>query len=251
MKNLPAHCSFCKVPTLKVRWLLVVMISVTGFALIELWVGQISHSLALRADSGHMFADGLAMGIALIAAVVAQRSQPATRGNHRLELLAALINSLALLSMALWIGREAWSHWHGQPTTILSLPMLGTACIGLVINALNLYWLHGDVRQDLNVRGVFFHVLADLLGSVGAILAAIAVTFLQWLWADKVIGSVVAVAIALSALSLLWHSMVRLLATRHSLTEYSTPQMQAIGWLEVGHTDLSQLISKHPVDSSP
>ena len=217
------------------------MASVTVFAGIELWVGLVSHSLTLRADSGHMLADGFAIGIALTATWAARRSQSVIHGNHRYELLAALINGVALLAMALWIGREALSHLHGQPTEILSLPMLITAVLGLLVNGLNLYWLHGDLHNDLNLRGVFLHVVADLLGSVGAILAAVAVVFLQWTWADTLIGTAVALMIAVGAVSLLWQSCRRLF-NPVDRSGYTTTSLQESGWLEVGSTELSQFI---------
>ena len=242
MKRLVSHCSFCQVPTLKVRWLLLVTISILLFAGVELWVGLMSHSLTLRADSGHMFTDAITMGIALMAAWVAQRSQAVTTGNHRIELLATLINGLALLAMAAWIGREALVHLHGPPTEILSMPMLITAVLGLLVNGLNLYWLHGDIDRDLNVKGVFLHVLADLLGSLGAILAAIAVTVWQWAWADVVIGAIVATIIAVGALPLLWQSLRNLVAAE--TPRQPEPSLQTLGWLEAGQTDLSQLITK-------
>ncbi|MDB9526099.1 cation diffusion facilitator family transporter [Oscillatoria sp. CS-180] len=236
-----SHCSFCLSPTLKGRWLFWIMMSVTVFAGVELWVGLMSHSLTLRADSGHMLTDGAAIGLALTATWIARRSPAPTQGNHRIELLAALINSLALLAMAAWISREALSHWHGETTEILSTPMLITALLGLLVNALNLYWLHGDIRQDLNLRGIFLHILADLLGSVGAMLAAIAVTFLQWAWADTVIGAIVAVAIAVSALPLLWQTL-HALFRRPQATLLPQETLQQHGWFEVGETKLSSLI---------
>jgi len=244
VKGLPTHCSTCWRPALKLRWLAVVMVTVTLFAGVELWVGRLSHSLTLRADSAHMLTDGLAMAIALVAAWMAQRSRHQAPGNQRIELLAALINSLALLAMAVWIGREAWSHWQGEPTAILSRPMLITSLLGLLINGLNLYWLHGgDLQQDLNVRGVFLHLLADLVGSVGAIVAAIAVTFLNWVWADIFIGTAVSLVIAASALPLLWQSAGRLRSLPAS--DFQTPaSLQEVGWLEAGQTDLSQLVAK-------
>ncbi|MGD1858889.1 MAG: cation diffusion facilitator family transporter [Leptolyngbyaceae cyanobacterium] len=246
MKSLPTHCLACLRPRLKLHWLAVVMVTVTLFAGIELWVSQLSHSLTLQADSGHMLTDGGAMAIALVAAWMARRSQPMTKGNQRIELLAALINGLALLAMAMWIGREAWSHWHGQPTAILTLPMLITALLGLLVNGLNLYWLHGDWQQDLNVKGVFLHIFADLVGSVGAILAAIAVTFLGWAWADILIGSSVAVVIGLSALPLLWQSCRQLWkpAKLDDTEAVSPANLQDYGWLETGQADLSRLLVK-------
>lgn len=217
------------------------MVSVTLFAGVELWVGVISHSLTLRADSGHMLMDGAAIGIALMAAWIAQKTPTTGQGNQRVELLAALINGLALLAMAVWIGREALAHWHGEATEILSTPMLITACLGLLVNGLNLYWLHGDIQQDLNVRGIFLHILADLLGSVGAMLAAIAVAFLQWAWADTLIGAMVALAIAASAISLLSQTLRRLFKPQFSPDREN---LQNLGWLETGQTDLSRLVSK-------
>ncbi|RZM77875.1 cation diffusion facilitator family transporter [Leptolyngbya iicbica] len=240
---LPIHCSACWQPTLKLRWLAIVMVTVTLFAGIELWVGWLSHSLTLRADSGHMLTDGLAMAIALAAAWMAQRSRSVATGNQRVEVLAALINSLALLAMAVWIGREAWTHWHGTPTEILTWPMLITSLLGLLINGLNLYWLHGDWRQDLNVRGVFLHILADLVGSVGAILAAIAVTFLNWVWADMLIGTAVALIIAVSAVPLLWQSITKLRTAPPDAAKLAA-SLEAVGWLETGQTDLAKLVTK-------
>jgi cobalt-zinc-cadmium efflux system protein len=92
-----------------------VIISVTMFAGIELWVGLISHSLTLRADSGHMLSDGVAVTIALGAAKIAQRSRTNSAQPHRAELLASMANGLGLLAMAGWIGQEAWHHAHGTP----------------------------------------------------------------------------------------------------------------------------------------
>lgn len=247
VKNTVQHCSFCFNSTLTRRGVGLVAGSVLVFAGIELWVGWLSHSLTLRADSGHMLADGLAMGIALGAALLAQRSPTPASRPHLAELLSAAINGLALLAMAAWIGREAWSHWHNQPTEILSTPMLITALLGLLINSLNLYWLHDGVQQNLNVRGMFLHILADLLGSLGAVLAAIAVTFWQWSWADIAIGTVVAVVIAVSAIPLLWQSLRtwRELSKPAPLMEKAA--LYDYGWLETGQADLRRLISPESV----
>jgi cobalt-zinc-cadmium efflux system protein len=218
------------------RWLVPVIISVTMFAGIELWVGLISHSLTLRADSGHMLSDGVAVTIALGAAKIAQRSRTNSAQPHRAELLASMANGLGLLAMAGWIGQEAWHHAHGTPTDILSLPMLITASLGLVINGFNIYWLHDHAGDDLNLRGVLLHMLADLAGSVGAIAAALAVTYLRWMWADTLIGALVALLIGASALPLLYQCWQQWWAPSEP------PDLGAQGWCEVGRTDLSQLL---------
>jgi cobalt-zinc-cadmium efflux system protein len=219
-----------------------VMASVLLFAAIEFWVGLHSHSLTLGADAGHMLSDGMSLGIALGAASLAKRSIRLNAGG-RLELLAALVNGLGLLAMAVWIGREAWMHWQGPPVEILSLPMMATAVLGLLINGFNLYWLRGHSSDNLNVQGIVLHVLADTLGSVGAILASVAVLCWQWMWADTVIGCVVALIVSGSALVLIGQCLQQLCSQPPG--KASLPQdLVALGWLEAGKTDLSRQIFK-------
>ncbi|WP_008311570.1 cation diffusion facilitator family transporter [Leptolyngbya sp. PCC 6406] len=232
----PLICN-CGIVPPKSRWLLPVMVSVALFAVFELWVGVMSHSLTLRADSGHMFGDVSALAIALCATGLARRASATAKGGHRFELMAALVNGLGLMAMALWIGREALHHLQGPPTEILSWPMLVTALLGLLINGVNLYWLHGHIHQDLNLRGAFLHIVADLLGSLGAIAAALAVTYLGWMWADTLIGVGVALLVAGSALPLLWQSWQQL---RHP--PLPPQSLEAMGWCEVGQTQLSHLL---------
>lgn len=216
------------------------MVSILVFAAIEFWVGLRSHSLTLGADAGHMLSDGISLGIALGAASLAKRSIRLNSGSQ-LELLAALVNGLGLLAMALWIGREAWIHWQGPPVEVLSLPMMVTAALGLLINGFNLYWLRGHSPENLNVQGIMLHVLADTLGSVGAILASVAVLCWQWMWADTVIGCVVALAVSGSALVLIGQCLKQLRA--QSPREALLPQdLAALGWFEAGKTDLSRQI---------
>lgn len=227
------------------RWLLPVMALVAVFAGVELWVGAVSHSLTLRADSGHMFGDVGALALALCAARLAQRTGMAAipkQGNHPLEVGAALVNGVGLVAIAAWVGREALLHLQGPPQAILTWPMLVTACLGLLINGFNLYWLHGHSPQDLNLRGAFLHILADLLGSLGAIAAALAVTYLGWLWADVYIGLGVAVIVGGSALSLLWQCWQRFCSPTPRVGMPETATLEAMGWCEVGQGQLSRLI---------
>lgn len=224
----------------KVRGLTLVMASVLLFSVVEFWASVQSHSLTLGVDAGHMLSDGISLGIALCATWLAQRSSRLNAGG-KLETMAALVNGFGLLAMAMWIGREAWHHWQGPPVEILSLPMLTTAVLGLLINGFNFCWLQGKDRQDLNLRGISLHIFADMLGSIGAILAAIAVFCWQWTWADTVIGCMVAIAISASALSLIGQCLNQLL--RQPSQESGLSQnLAAAGWLEVGQTDLSRQV---------
>ncbi len=180
-----------------------------GFSGVEFSVGLLSHSLALIAESGHMLADGLALGIAILAHRLTQiaASAQAPFGYRRVEILAALANGVGLLAVAGWVGWEAIAQLHEPHADILSTPMLITAVVGLGINSINALLLHRHSHHDLNVRGAFLHIVSDILGSMGVIVAAIAVGALGWVWADRLVSIGVAVIIAASALPLIRQSL--------------------------------------------
>ncbi|NET35017.1 MAG: cation transporter [Cyanothece sp. SIO1E1] len=209
----------------KTRLLWVALLLIGGFSAVELMVGLFSHSLALLADSGHMVSDCLAIALALFAAWIAQRptAQPTSARYHPVEVLAALINGLGLIVIAVWIAWEAIHQLQSPPEEILSVPMLMTAILGLGVNSLNAFLLHGDSHDDLNLRGAFLHMVADALGSVGVILAAIAVGAFHWLWADGAVGLFVSILIAVSAIPLVRQSFSTLLLYRRN----EAPQITA------------------------
>lgn len=196
-------------PANKVRLLVTALILICSFSLTELAVGLFSHSLALLADSGHLASDCFALILALLASWMAQRrrSGNVAAGNHWLEVLAALVNGVGLVIVALWIGWEALDRFQSPPVEILSLPMLATASVGVGVNGINIFLLHKDSHHDLNLKAAFLHVLADAASSIGVILAAIAVWALNWLWADGAISLVVSGLIIVSAVPLIVQSL--------------------------------------------
>lgn len=197
----------------KLRRLWLALVLLLGFAAVEVAIAQISHSLALLAESVHMVSDGLALGVALLAAWIVQRPQSgqATFGYRRVELLAALVNGVGLVVLALWIGGEAIAQFNTEAVEILSRPMLLTAIVGFGINTLNASLLHHHSHHDLNVRGAFLHMVADAASSVGVVLAAIAIALWNWTWVDRAMGIAVAVIILVSAIPLIYQSVVILL----------------------------------------
>lgn len=198
----------------KVRLLWTVLVLVCCFSLSELAVSFWSHSLALQAESGHMIGDSLALGLSLIAAWSASsRFERFGFGVVRFEVLAALINGIGLVAIALWVGWEAINRLQSPPVDILSLPMLITAVLGLGVNSINAFLLHNRTHNDLNMRGAFLHIVADLISSVGVILAAIAVWFMHWFWADGLISLFVSALIFLSAIPLITQTLAEI---RHS-----------------------------------
>lgn len=146
--------------------------------LVEFIGGYWFNSLALMADAGHMANDAFSLGLAWLALLLAQRAE-------YLSKWLALINGISLIIIALWIGIEAIERLQ-NPSQILALPMLGVATLGLLINIFVAKKMLEADQQNLNVRAAYLHVLADLLGSVVAIISGLSAYFLGWLWVDTV-----------------------------------------------------------------
>jgi cobalt-zinc-cadmium efflux system protein len=151
--------------------------------------GWLAHSLALLADAGHMLADVAALGLALFVLRMAQRPATPERsyGLVRLEILAALINGAALIVIALGIGLEAVRRLQAPPAVHGGL-LLGVASVGLLANMAGVRVLHRGHDHSLNQRGAYLHVMSDLLGSVGAVLAGVLVVATGWRLADPIIS---------------------------------------------------------------
>lgn len=180
----------------------------TCYALVQAIGGWLSGSLALIADSGHMVSDAAALLLALIAYRIARRPADGTRtyGFHRVRVLAALANGAALLLLVAWIVVEAIGRVM-EPTAVLAGPMLIVAIIGLLVNLAGAWVLWSGNRADGNLRGAFLHVLGDLLGSVGAIAAAIGIMLTGWTILDPLLSVLVALLVVRSAWSLVSDSI--------------------------------------------
>ena len=167
-----------------------------GFLLVEVAAAFWTGSLALLADAGHMLTDVGGLGLALFAIWVAARPPtPAkTYGYYRAEILAALVNAVALLGVAGFILVEA-SRRLSEPPEILAAPMLAVAAGGLVVNLVCAWLLHRDAAASLNVRAAYLEVLADALSSVAVLAAAVVVLVTGWTVADVVVSVGVALLI--------------------------------------------------------
>lgn len=179
---------------------LVAALSITlGFMMVEAAVGLLSGSLALLADAGHMLADAGALALALAAQKFAARPRTlrSTFGFRRAEVLAAFVNGMALAGVAVLVLTEAVRRWL-EPVEIQGPAMLGTAVAGLLVNLLVAGILVRRQQSSINVRAAFAHVLSDALGSVGAILAGLAVVFWDFQRADPLLSSIIAALVAWS-----------------------------------------------------
>ena len=175
--------------------------ALTGlFMIAEVFGGIISGSLALLADAGHMLTDFAALAMAWGAFTIANR--PAnwqhTFGFDRFSILVAFVNGLTLLLISVWIVWEAF-HRIQTPGEILAGPMLWVAIGGLGVNLIVFKILTGADQDNLNIRGAVLHVLGDLLGSIAAIVAALAIMKTGWTPIDPLLSALVAVLILRSA----------------------------------------------------
>lgn len=181
------------------------MTLIGSFMGVEVAGGVISGSLALLSDAGHMLTDFAALALAWYATRLG-RKQPDLRrsyGYHRMQVLAAFVNGLALVAIAGWIVIEAATR-IAEPVNVLGRPMLIIASLGLVVNIAAFAILHqGHGEASLNVRGAALHVLGDLLGSVAAIVAAVTILYTGWMPIDPILSVLVAAIILRSAYGLI------------------------------------------------
>jgi cobalt-zinc-cadmium efflux system protein len=166
---------------------------VVVFMVVELVAGILTNSLALLSDAGHMATDALGLGMALAAIVAADRTGregQRTFGLYRLEILAALANAVLLFGVAGYVLFEATRRFQ-DPPEVLSGPMLIVAVLGLAVNLVGWWLLRQGAEESLNVEGAYLEVIADLIGSVGVIAAALIIQFTGWPYADPIFGAAI------------------------------------------------------------
>jgi cobalt-zinc-cadmium efflux system protein len=180
---------------------------VLAFALVEAAGGYLADSLALLADAVHMLSDGLALGLALGAAWLAGRPATPDRsfGYRRAEILAALANGALLVALALWIFVEA-ARRLADPPEIEAGTVLAIGVVGLAVNIAAAWLLRRSVTESLNVRAAFRHVLADLLGSAGVIVAALVVLLTGWERVDPLVSILIGLLVLASSWEVLRES---------------------------------------------
>jgi cobalt-zinc-cadmium efflux system protein len=180
-----------------------------GFMVAEAIGGYLAGSLALLADAGHMLTDTAALSMAFLAARLSARPADPRRsyGYQRVRVLAALVNSLALLALVTWLVVEAVLRLL-SPQPVDAPLMLVIALLGAALNLGVAFLLrHGhEHAHDINLSAAYAHVLSDLAGSVAATVAALAILFTGWTRADPLLSLLIAVLIARMAIRLLRRS---------------------------------------------
>ncbi|GAB6009085.1 cation diffusion facilitator family transporter [Dysgonomonas reticulitermitis] len=185
-------------------------ILIAGFMFVEFVGGYLTNSLALISDAGHMLSDAVALGLSLSALIFgAKAATPSkTYGYKRFEILAALLNGIVLVSLAVFICKEAIERLSAPPH-VIGKGMMIISIVGLLINIMVAWILHsqGSTKENLNVRSAFLHVIGDLLGSVGAIIAAVLIMLFGWYIADPIASIIVSVLVLYSGWNVLKESI--------------------------------------------
>ena len=152
--------------------------------------GLLTGSLALLADAAHMLTDAGGLALALLAIRFAQRpaTPQKTYGYLRTEILAALANAVVLLLLTVYILYEAYRRL-ADPPEVIGGPMLAVAAVGLAVNLVSMRLLAAGSAESLNLKGAYFEVLSDMLGSLGVILAAVVVMLTGWRLIDPIVGA--------------------------------------------------------------
>ncbi len=241
----------------KHRRRLVVALALSLTVLVVEAVGAwITGSLALLADAGHVLGDSVGIVMALAAITVAQQgSRQGSRrtfGYHRSEILAAGLNGLVLLGLAVWVAVSAVRRFDGGPE-IDAVPVLAAAGVGLVANVVALLLLRDGARESLNVRGAYLEVMGDALGSVAVLVSATVILTTGWNAADAIASLVIAAMIAPRAVSLLREvADVLLEGTPRNvdLEELRTHLMSTEGVIDVHDLHVWTITSGMPVMSA-
>ena len=188
--------------------LAVVLAFTTTYMFAEVIGGLLTGSLALLADAAHMLSDNIALGLALFAFWIAAKPPTPNRsfGYKRAEILAALFNGVTIVAVSIWIFYEAYGRLQ-DPPEVLGGWMMVVAVIGLVVNLAGTLILTRSAGENLNMQGALRHVLADLLGSIGVIVAALVIVVTGWRYADPIISIFIGVLVLFSSWKLLRDSV--------------------------------------------
>ena len=183
-----------------------------SYTVVEVIGGIVAGSLALLADAVHMLSDNVALALALVAVWLAARPATPERtfGFKRAEVLAALLNGVLLVALAIWIFVEASLRLR-DPGEVLGGWMLVIALVGLAVNVAAGLTLYRARDESINVEAALRHVFADLLGSIGVAVAGVVILATGWVEADPLVSILIGLLVLASAWTILRDSTTILL----------------------------------------
>lgn len=211
------------------------------FLIIEAVVGFWTNSLALLSDAGHMVSDVSALVIALIALRLASRKPFGryTFGLRRAPVIGGLLNGMSLIVIVVLIGIEAVERLR-EPPSMDATAVFWTGLVGLFVNLVSAWYLARSRDESVNTRGAMLHLLSDALGSVAAIVSAVAIGMFGLTIADPVASIVIALLILVGSLPLLRDTFGILLQRAPSNTD-----VQAIKEVLLAHAGVKSVSDFH------
>ncbi len=194
------------------------VIILTGTMMLAEFIGGLlTNSLALLSDAFHMLTHFFALLLTLVAIIIASKPTDVTKsyGLYRAEVIAALFNGIILMMITGYIFYEGYRRFL-VPAPIAELEMLAIAFAGLIVNLVSAMVLSGTVKEDLNVKSAFYHMLGDTISSVGVITGGIIIFYTKWFIVDAI------VSILIGAIILFW--VFKLLVSSINILLESTPK---------------------------
>ena len=235
------------------------------FLVVEVAGGLITGSLALLADAGHMLTDVLALAMAIFVGYLAERPATPERtfGFLRAEVIGAFINGATLILVVGLVFREAIGRFL-HPAQVAGVGMLAVALAGLLANLASAWVLSGSRKENINIEGAFVHMLADTLGSVGAVAAGVAILATGWMTADPLASILIGMVILWSSVGLLRRTLAILIQSTPAHLDFheiqaaleANPHVAAVHDLHIwsvtsGFTVLTANVWLKPMCSDP
>ncbi|MEW6286679.1 MAG: cation diffusion facilitator family transporter [Chloroflexota bacterium] len=186
-----------------------------GFVFLEAAAGIFSNSLALLTDAAHNLTDVIALALSWFAIRITARpaNERKTYGYHRVGILVALVNSTTLVLIALGIFYEAWRRFVSPPE-VQSSVLIGVGLIAVLVNIVTAMLVHKGSDTDLNLRSAFVHLMGDVLSTIGAVIAGVAIYFTGANWLDPLVSVLIGVLILYNAWGILREALDILLEAK-------------------------------------
>jgi cobalt-zinc-cadmium efflux system protein len=169
---------------------LALSLSITlGFVVLEAFAGWHANSLALLSDAGHNLTDVLALGLVWFALRLSLRPADTRRtfGYHRAGILAASINAVTLVVIAIFIFYEAYQRFVNPPQ-VQSTILILVGALAVVVNLVTALLIRRSGKDDLNIRSAFIHLMGDVFSTIGATIAGVIILFTGWNWLDPLVS---------------------------------------------------------------
>lgn len=184
-----------------IGWAILINIGIT---IAEVIGGLLSGSLALLSDAGHNLADVISLGLSFVGEKLSGRkaTRRHTFGFKRTEIFTALINSVSLVAIAVFIVVEALKRLSAPPELSLGL-MLAVATLGLLGNVASMLMVGKNREQNLNVRAAYLHLFYDALSSVAVIVSGLLILLTGWTMLDMAVSLLIAAMVLWSGLGVI------------------------------------------------